>query len=43
MGTIEIKHVDVPEMLPDILTHALQAIKLGECAKEIGLRYRNWI
>jgi hypothetical protein len=37
-GEIEIKHVAGTEMLADALTTALGGVKLGEFAKEIGLR-----
>ena len=37
-GEIEIKHVAGTEMLADALTKALGGVKLGEFAKEIGLR-----
>jgi len=37
-GRIEIKHVAGTEMLADSLTKVLGGVKLGEFAKEIGLR-----
>jgi len=37
-GKIEIKHVAGTEFLADALTKALGGVKLGEFAKELGLR-----